>query len=205
MAVRSALRSLMNPSHHPGGGGRVVDLGGQASHTFEFEAPLDLVHAYFADVPAVFKLLPDVIHVQPYDTDTYRVVVGASDHLGHTMAGIFDLQAIFDGEYAMRLVPADHGPAVQIKGITFPGNLWLEVAFEPVEDGTIAQYTLELSLSIPLPGPMARMPRQAVQKMGERAMSAKISHMITGFARHVQSDFARFAHWSETTNEYGIA
>jgi hypothetical protein len=194
----------MKPAHHPGGGSRVVDLGGHASHTFEFEAPLALVQSYFADVPAIFKLLPDVMHVQTYAPDKYRVVVGASDHLGHMMAGIFDLQATFDGDYAMRLTPVKDGPAVTIKGFTFPGDLWLEITFEPVELGTIAQYALELSLAIPLPGPMARMPIQAVQKMGERAMSAKISHMITGFARHVQADFARFAHWTETTNEFGL-
>lgn len=203
MAVRSTIRSLMNPSQRPGDN-RVIDLGGQASHTFEFEAPPSMVFEYFSDVPAIFKLLPDVMNVYSYDDNLYRVIVGASDHMGHTMAGVFDLQLDFEGDQSMRLFPASNGPAVRMKGFTFPGDLWLEVGFDTVGAYTVAQYNLELSLSIPLPGPMVKMPRHVIQKMGERAMAVKISHMIGGFARHVQSDFARYAHWAMTTGEYGL-
>lgn len=194
MAIRNTIRSLMKPTSKSGET-RVIDLGGQASHRFEFNAHPSLVFEYFADVPAVFKLLPDVMQVEPFGTDSYRIVVGANDHLGHTMAGVFDLQVEFDDK-TIRIFPVQNGPAVRIKGITFPGDMWLEVEFAYDGQMTIADYNLELSLTIPLPGPMLKMPRQAVQKMGEKAMSYKISHMVTGFARHVKADFARFAYWS---------
>jgi hypothetical protein len=195
MAIRSTIRSLIRPSHRLGDG-RVIDLGGQASHTFEFEAPGALVYEYFADIPAMFKLLPDVISVTPFETDMYRVLVGASDHLGYTMAGIFDLKVEFHEGRSLRLAPCKEGPAIRMKGFTFPGDIWLEIAFDGDSYETIAKYTIDISLSILLPGPMLKLPRHMVQKMGERAMSFKISNMMNGFSRNVQTDFARFAHWS---------
>lgn len=198
MAIRSTIRSLIRPSQRPGEQ-RVIDLGGQAAHTFEFEAPIDLVYDYFSDIPSMFKLLPDVMDINEFDTNKYRVQVGASDHLGYTMAGIFDLQVEFEHEQAIRLSPTKEGPAVRLKGFTFPGDLWLEIHFDGDDYETVAKYTIEISLTIPLPGPMLKLPRHMVQKMGEKAMSFKISNMMTGFSRHVQTDFARFAHWSSTS------
>lgn len=198
MAAHSPLRPFTTPSDTSND--RVVDLGGQAIHTFSFNAPLPLVFDYFTDIPSIFTFLPDVIDVHPYSPNTCRVIVGSSDIFGFNMAGIFDLEIVLDQDRSIHLIPANDGPAVRMKGFTFPGDLWIETTFEPYEEGTVVEFSLEVSLTIPLPGPLRKMPRPFVQQLGERAMEFKMSHMITGFVRHVEIDFERFARWSTTSD-----
>lgn len=195
MAARIPLRSTREPNQHDEN--RVVDLGGQATHVFQFDVPPPLVYDYFTDLPAVFKFLPDVNDVYSYGPNLYRVIVGSSDIFGFNMAGVFDLQAEFQEHRRLRLYPVDGGPPVQLKGFSFPGDLWLEIIFEPDEDhGTIAEYSIEVAMTIPLPGMLRKMPRHFLQQVGERAMEFKMSNMISGFARHIEVDFVRFARWA---------
>lgn len=196
MATRGPLQVGANPLN---GVNRVVDLGGQAAHEFLFDAPLPLVYEYFTDVPAIFSFLPDVSSVKPYGTDCCRVVVGSTDIFGFNMAGIFDLQVEFEPEQSLHIFPAEEGPAVNMRGVSFPGDLWLETFFYPQdEQSTAVEFQLELSLTIPLPGPVRKMPRPVVQRLGERAMSYKMSNMITGFVRHIEVDFARYVQWASS-------
>lgn len=171
---------------------RVIDLEGSAIHVFQFAAPLPLAYDYFADIPAIFELLPDTLDIQPYTTDNYRLIVGASDHHGHSMAAVFDLLVEYEADNYIRLSPADDGPDIQLKGLTFRGELWAKAAFKPTRKGTVVEYSISLGMSIPLPKPLQLMPQSFLQSVGERAMTYKVSRMITGFARDVEADFARW-------------
>lgn len=192
---RGPLRTLLEPPRI--NEDRVIDLGGQTVHTFEFDMPLPVVYEYFTDIPSIFQFLPDVSDVQSYAPKYYRVIVGSSDLLGFNMAGVFDLKAEFEPGQYVRLFPATNGPAIRIKGFSFPGDMWLEATFTPTDDGegTIVEYTIEIAMTIPLPGPLRKIPRQLLQQIGERAMSYKISNIISGFSRHLEVDFARYVRW----------
>jgi hypothetical protein len=191
---RGPLRSLLEPS--PTGEDRVIDLGGQATHVFQFDAPLPLVYDYFTDVLAIFQFLPDTVDVYSYAPDHLRLVMGTTDLLGFNMAGVFDIATEFEAGTYIRAFPATNGPAVRLKGLSFPGELWIEATFEPDGEETLVEYHFELSMTIPLPGPFRRVPRPLLQQIGERALEVKISNIITGFSRHIEVDFARFARWS---------
>lgn len=173
-------------------GGHIVQLGGQAVHVFHFAAPPNLAYEYFCDVPAVFSLLPDALHVAPYATDRYRLVVGATDGHGHTMAGIFDLMAIHEPGQAIRIVPDEQGPPIKMPGLIFSGFLAAEAVFHPAEHGTSVEYTVEIEMDIPVPSMLRLMPHTLLQGLGEKGMEYKMNHMITGFTRSITSDFHKW-------------
>lgn len=169
---------------------RILDLSGSATHLFQFAAALDTAYDYFADVPVILRLLPDTLDVKRYGDDTYRLIVGASDHHGHSMTAVFDLQVVCE-EGRILLIPINDMPAYPGKGITFPGELQAEAIFRPGRKGTVVEYNLDVILSIPLPRALFFMPQNMLQSMGEHAMSYKITHMISGFARAIEADFSR--------------
>ncbi|HMQ33245.1 MAG TPA: DUF1997 domain-containing protein [Chloroflexaceae bacterium] len=173
--------------------GRYIDLGGQATHTFRFAAPLALAYDYFCDVPAVFRLLPDALDCYPYGPDRYRLIVGATDGHGHSMAAIFDLRAHHEPGVAISLVPADDGPPHRLSGIVFKGTLAAEALFAPRGDATAVEYTVEIDMSIPVPGVLALMPTSFLQALGERTMEFKMAQMIGGFTRGITADFHAWA------------
>ncbi|WP_298818957.1 DUF1997 domain-containing protein [Chloroflexus sp.] len=168
---------------------RAVDLHGAAVHLFRFNSPLDLAYEYFCDIPAVFSLLPDVIEVFAYAPNRYRLVVGATDGHGHAMAGYFDIAAIFEPHRAIRIVPVDDGPPIDLTGFVFPGQLFAEAVFYPHAHGTDVEYTVELAMTIPVPKVLWFMPGHVLQSIGERSMEYKMNHMITGFSRAIDADF----------------
>jgi hypothetical protein len=165
-------------------------------HVFHFNEEVCYAYDYFADIPTVCRLLPDTLDVYAYAPDCYRLIVGANDGMGHTMAAVFDIHADCVNHQSIRLAPINNGPAVNIRGLTFSGEFWGEALFIPGEDGTKVEYSLEIGLSIPLPGLLASMPQELLQTMGERGMGLKMSHMIEGFARDIERDFTR---WMQTT------
>ncbi|NJN19080.1 MAG: DUF1997 domain-containing protein [Oscillochloris sp.] len=180
----TASRSLSGVSAHT----RFVDLNGQANHVFRFAAPVALAYEYFCDVPAVFRLLPDALDVYAYGPDRYRLIIGASDGHGHTMAAIFDLQAIFAPGH-ISIVPTEDGPPNDLPGIVFPGSLAAEAIFQPHPANTVVDYALHIEMSIPVPSVLRLMPAQFLQGLGERAMQYKMSQMVNGFTQGVESDF----------------
>nr|WP_044201190.1 DUF1997 domain-containing protein [Oscillochloris trichoides] len=171
---------------------RYVQLGGQAVHTFRFAAPLDLAYEYFCDVPAVFSLLPDALEVYPYATDRYRLVVGATDGHGHTMAGVFDLITIHEPGEVIRVVPDEHGPPINMPGLIFSGFLAAEAVFNPDHQGTSVEYSVHIEMDIPIPSMLRMMPHHVLQNLGEKGMELKMNHMITGFTRSVTNDFHKW-------------
>jgi hypothetical protein len=183
----AAVRPFRTPAARAGG--RYVQLGGQAVHVFRFAAPSALAYEYFCDVPAVFRLLPDALNIHAYDTDRYRLVVGATDGHGHTMAGIFDLLAIHEPGQAIRIVPDENGPPVAMQGLVFSGILAAEAVFHPEEDSTNVEYTVEIEMHIPVPQMLCLMPQSVLQNLGERGMEYKMTQMITGFTRRISADF----------------
>jgi hypothetical protein len=192
--ARGPLRSLLEPSSTRED--RVIDLGGQAGHVFQFDAPLKLVYDYFSDIQPILQFIPDVSEVSSYAKNHYRMIIGATDILGFAMAGVFDFRVEFEKDQCIRGYPATNGPAIRLKGFSFPGDLWIETLFSTEGNVTCVEYTIELAMTIPLPGPLRKMPRPLVREIGERALEFKISNIITGFSRHVEVDFARFAHWA---------
>lgn len=168
---------------------RYVQLGGQAVHVFRFAATPDLAYEYFCDVPAVFSLLPDALDIKPYGTDRYRLVVGATDGHGHTMAGIFDLLAIHESGQAIRVVPDNSGPPITMPGLVFSGSLAAEAVFYPDHSGTTIEYSVDIEMDIPIPSMLRLMPHHILQGLGEKGMEYKMSHMITGFTRSITRDF----------------
>lgn len=172
---------------------RYIDLGGQARHIFHFAAPLELAYEYFLDVPAVFRWLPDALDCWGYGPERYRLIVGATDGYGHSMAAVFDMHMqLYPGQY-IRLTPATDGPAHQLPGLVFPGALTAEAAFFPEPGGTAVEYVVDIAMSIPVPGALRLMPTSFLQKLGERSMEFKMSQMITGFAHNVTRDFYAWA------------
>lgn len=189
----TAPQTVRSPAALPGAASeRVIDLGGQAVHTFQFQVPLDLVYAYFHDVPRVFRLLPDALDMNMYAVDDYRLTVGASDGYGHTMAAVFDLHAAEEENHCIRLAPTENGPLMQSSGLIFPGQLWAEAVFTPARSVTLVEYTVEISLCIPIPGVLKMVPQTFLQSLGENAMGFKMTHMIDGFARRIDADFRRW-------------
>ncbi len=172
---------------------RYIDLGGQVSHTFHFAAPLDLAYEYFLDVPAVFRLLPDALDCHGYGPERYRLIVGATDGHGHSMAAIFDLHLQADPGQVIRIVPASDGPKHSLSGLAFPGALCAEAAFFPEPGGTMVEYSVEIELSIPIPSVLRFMPTSFLQTLGERSMEFKMTHMINGFTRNIARDFYTWA------------
>ncbi|NNJ12178.1 DUF1997 domain-containing protein [Chloroflexales bacterium ZM16-3] len=170
-------------------GSHYVQLGGQAVHVFRFASTTDLAYQYFCDVPAVFSLLPDAMHVHPYADDRYRLVIGATDGHGHNMAGIFDLLAIHEPGQAIRIVPDDKGPPIKMPGLVFSGALAAEAVFQPEDAGTTVEYTVNIEMDIPIPSVLRLMPRHILENLGERGMEYKMSQMITGFTRNITTDF----------------
>lgn len=168
---------------------RYIDLGGEVSHIFHFDAPLDLAYEYFLDVPAVFRLLPDALGCSGYGPERYRLIVGATDGHGHSMAAIFDLQLQLDPGRVIRIVPAHDGPRHNLSGLVFPGALTAEAVFFPKPNGTMVEYTVGIELSIPIPGVLRLMPMNFLQALGERSMEFKMTHMINGFTRNITRDF----------------
>lgn len=168
---------------------RYIDLGGQAVHVFRFGAPVALAYEYFLDVPAVFRLLPDALDVYPYGPDRYRLIVGAVDGHGHSMAAIFDLQTELEPGRAIRIFPADDGPAVDLGGLVFAGSLAAEAVFLDEGSRSTVEYAVSLEMSIPIPGVLRLMPQQFLQSLGETAMEFKMTHMIDGFTRGITADF----------------
>lgn len=191
MSVPSSLRSPATAARSSYG--RVIDLGGRAVHVFQFAAPSDLAFDYFTDIPAVFRLLPDMLDVFPYADDAFRLIVGASDGHRHSMSAIFDMQLEGERDNYIRLAPAHDGPETNLRGLTFHGDLWAEALFNPQDRGTIVEYTVEIAMSIPIPSVLRLMPQSFLQALGEHAMTFKMSQMISGFARSIEHDFARWA------------
>ncbi|NJP05341.1 MAG: DUF1997 domain-containing protein [Chloroflexaceae bacterium] len=192
MALQSPFRTInthsqASSSHDE----RVMDLGGSATHIFHFDAPAESVYPYFADVPTIFRLLPDTLDVFPYADDRYRLIVGATDGMGHTMSAIFDLQACCSQCQRIRLVPVTDGPVLAKKGLAFRGQLWAEALFSRDEHGTMVKYSLDIEMTIPLPGVLSRIPGNFLQGLGEKGMSLKMSNMINGFTRDIYTDFTR--------------
>lgn len=193
MTVQNMLHSPAGTSKkHKASNKRVIDLGGSAVHVFHFNEEVCYPYGYFADIPKVCRLLPDTLDIYAYDQDCYRLIVGANDGMGHTMAAIFDIYADCASNQHIRLSPIENGPAINVKGLTFRGEFWGEAIFTPNETGTTVEYSLEIGLSIPLPGLLASMPQELLQTMGERGMGLKMSHMIEGFARDIEHDFSRW-------------
>ncbi len=171
----------------------VIDLGGSASQVFQFAVPPALTYEYFNNIPAVFRLLPDTLDVSSYAPDHYRLIVGADDGMGHTMAATFDLHAQHAPNQHIRLVPIENGPEITAKGSSFRGELWAESVFKPSSIGTTVEYSIEIKLTIPLPGILGKMPQGFLQNLGERGMIFKLSHMITNFTHAIEHDFARWS------------
>jgi hypothetical protein len=168
---------------------RYLDLGGQALHIFRFGAPLELAYTYFCDIPAVFRLLPDALDIQPFGPDRYRLIVGATDGHGHSMAAIFDLFVEYEPGRAIRVMHTDDGPPVKLPGLVFGGILEAEAIFQPGAQGTAVEYTVDIAMSIPIPGVLRLMPQTFLQNLGERSMSFKMNQMIGGFTRNITNDF----------------
>jgi len=171
----------------------MIELSGQAAHLFRFPAALDLAYEYFCDIPAVFRLLPDALDVRPYAPDRYRLVVGATDGHGHSMAAIFDLAAHHEPGHSISLFPADDGPPVSLPGMVFAGALVAEARFAEDARGTSVQYSVELAMAIPVPRVLRLMPAAFLQNLGERAMEFKMSQMIGGFTSNIAADFRAWA------------
>ena len=183
----TAQRQLRKPGVQARG--RYIDLSGKASHLFRFAAPVELAYEYFCDVPAVFQLLPDALNCYSYGPDRYRLIVGATDGHGHSMAAIFDLRAYHEPDCAIRLLPADDGPPYNLSGLVFGGVLSADAIFQPDRDGTAVEYDVAIDLCIPLPTALNLMPIQFLQALGERTMAFKMTQMIGGFAHGVSADF----------------
>ncbi len=173
---------------------RCINLEGQAIHVFQFNTPVYLAYEYFLEVPHILQMLPDMLDIQLYALDHYRLVVGATDGHGHAMAAVFDLQADFEEDRYMSLVPAMNGPTTRPRGMNFNGNLWAEAVFQPHRHGTAVEYTVEIELKIPIPRVLKAIPQKFLQNMGERAMSYKMTHMINGFVQSLEADFYRWSH-----------
>jgi hypothetical protein len=171
-------------------GARLIDLGGQAVHLFRFAAPVEVSYDYFLDIPAVFRLLPDALEVRAYARDRYRLIVGATDGHGHSMAAVFDLRAEYEPGRALRVLPAEDGPPVQLGGLVFSGALAAEAVFLPDGAGSSVEYVVTIEMSIPVPGVLRLMPQQMLQGIGEAAMEFKMTQMINGFTRNISADFA---------------
>lgn len=186
-----SAQQLRTPA--PRARGRVIDLGGQATHLFRFAAPVALAYEYFCDVPAVFKLLPDALDCYAYGPDRYRLLVGATDGHGHSMAAIFDLKAHHQPGHMISLVPADDGPPHELGGLVFAGALSAEAVFQPVAAGTAVEYMVDIEMSIPIPGVLGLMPMSFLQALGERTMEFKMTQMIGGFTRGISADFHAWA------------
>lgn len=169
--------------------GRYLELGGQAVHHFRFAAPVDLAYAYFCDVPAVFRLLPDALDCYAYGPDRYRLLVGATDGHGHSMAAIFDLRAYHEPGCAIRLLPSEDGPPHDLAGLVFAGSLSAEALFRPERAGAAVEYVVDIEMAIPIPGVLGLMPMSFLQALGERTMELKMSQMIGGFTRGISADF----------------
>lgn len=172
---------------------RSIELDGQASHLFHFPATLDLSYEYFCDVPAVFRLLPDALDVRAYGPDRYRMIVGASDGHGHSMAAIFDMIARYEPGRSIRLLPAADGPPISLPGLVFAGALAAEASFAEDARGTAVRYAVDLAMTIPVPGVLKLMPASFLQKLGERAMEYKLTQMISGFTANIAADFTAWA------------
>lgn len=189
MTVQDHPRVRNTPVYHTCD--NVIDLSGSALHVFRFDTSLPEVYNYFADIPMILHLLPDTLDVQAYCKDCYRLIVGASDGMGHSMSAVFDLHANCTKENCICLEPVNNGPNMKQKGIVFGGNLWAEAVFKPDSKGTTVDYHLEIAMSIPLPGLLSKMPHSFLQSLGERGMAMKMSHMIEGFAKDIESHFTR--------------
>ncbi len=168
---------------------RFLDLGGHALHVFRFGAPLELAYTYFCDISAVFRLLPDALDVQSFGPDRYRLIVGATDGRGHSMAAVFDLLVEYDPGRAIRVMHTDEGPPVNLPGLVFGGILEAEAIFQPGVQGTAVEYNVDIALSIPVPGVLRLMPQPFIQNLGERAMAFKMNQMIGGFTNSISADF----------------
>ena len=173
--------------------GRVIDLGGQAVYIFQFSDLTELVFEYFRDIPAVFSLLPDTLDVRAYGPDRYRLIVGAPDGHGHSMSAVFDLAATMQVGRSISVAPATDGPLHQLPGHVFHGNLWAEAIFRPSVHGSAVEYSVEIEMSIPIPGVLNLMPHKFLQSLGEKTMAFKMNQMINGFARGIHSDFRAWA------------
>lgn len=173
---------------------RVIDLGGQAVHVFQFDSPVPVAYEYFLDVPAVFRLLPDVLDIKPFAADKHRLVVGASDGYGHTMAAIFDVQVVCEAGRLIQVSPVSKGPPINMAGLVFRGDLWADAMFEPCSRGSNVEYAVEIALSIPIPPMLRMMPITVLQGIGEKGMALKMSQMINGFTRRIKQDFNAWAH-----------
>lgn len=172
---------------------RYIDLGGQATHVFRFAAPLDLAYEYFLDVPAVFRLLPDALDCQGYGPERYRLIVGATDGHGHSMAAIFDLQLQIEPGRSIHILPASDGPHHNLSGLVFPGSLSADAIFHPAHGVTTVEYRVDIDMSIPVPGVLRLMPMSFLQALGEHSMEFKMTQMINGFTRNITADFHTWA------------
>lgn len=187
----AAAQPLRTPGPRPGA--RHVEVGGQAVHVFRFAAAPDLAYEYFCDIAAVFRMLPDALDVQSYGDDRYRLVVGAHDGHGHTMAAVFDLLAIYEPGRSIRVVPDSSGPPIALPGMVFSGVLAAEAAFFPDRGGALVEYAVDIEMRIPIPAVLRLMPQHLLQGLGERAMEYKMTQMISGFTRAIAADFHAWA------------
>jgi Protein of unknown function (DUF1997) len=186
-----SVRQLRTPSLQAHG--RYIDLSGDAVHIFNFATPLAVAYEYFCDVPAVFRLLPDVIDCYSYGPDRYRLIVGATDGHGHNMAAFFDLRFYHEPGYAIRLLATNDGPPMDKGGIYFPGTLSAEAIFQPSARGSTVEYVVSIDMSIPVPAVLNLMPTTFLQSLGERTMEYKMGHMIGGFTRSITADLHAWA------------
>jgi hypothetical protein len=177
----------------PASATRLLELSGQAAHVFRFPTGADLAYEYFCDVPAVFRLLPDALDVRAYGPDRYRMVVGASDGHGHSMAAVFDMVAHHEPGRSISITPDEHGPPIRLPGLVFAGALFADAHFADEARGASVRYSVELAMAIPVPGALRLMPAAFLRSLGERAMEYKLSQMIGGFSANIAADFAAWA------------
>jgi hypothetical protein len=173
--------------------GRYIELGGEAVYHFKLAAPLELAYEYFCDIPAVLRMLPDTLDVRPYAHDRFRLMVGATDGHGHSMAAVFDLAVRLAPGEAIWLEPASDGPTLRQNGSTFSGALWAEAIFQPSRMGADVEYSVAIEMNIPIPGVLRLMPQSFLQSLGEKTMAFKMGQMIDGLARGVHRDFDAWA------------
>jgi hypothetical protein len=168
-----------------------IDVGGRIGHLFQFPVSTKVAYDYFADIGTIFTLLPDVQEVIDFGRDRYRIVVGAADGHGHTMAALFDVETIGEPGEAIYVQPFQGAPTWKGKGLNFRGELWAEALFSPNGQGSNVKYSVEMNLGIPLPPVFQLMPKPILQTISDTAVSIKMRQMINGFVRDVTSDFNR--------------
>jgi hypothetical protein len=168
-----------------------IEVGGRIGHLFQFPVTRQVAYDYFADIGAIFTMLPDVQEVLEFGNGRYRIIVGAADGHGHSMTALFDIEAIGEPGAAIYVQPFAGAPAWKGRGLSFRGDLWAEALFSDRSPGANVQYSVEMLLNIPLPPVFQLMPRAILQTISDTAVALKMRQMISGFVRDVTTDFNR--------------